>query len=102
MMKYCLVAGCPHVAVKGRSRCSRHGPTNPGGIPRDWEHQRNRKAIITSTTVCAADGRPGTPEDPLELDHILPVSMGGTNARSNLQVLHRSENRRKGGRDRIR
>jgi hypothetical protein len=40
----------------------------------------------------------GTADDPLEIDHYVPVSQGGKTELSNLRLLHRSENRAKGAR----
>ena len=34
--------------------------------------------------------------DPREVDHIIPLSKGGSNQRSNLRVVSRSTNRKKG------
>lgn len=44
---------------------------------------------------CALTGIPLEPND-AELDHVVPVSGGGTHAISNLQVLHKAVNRMKG------
>ncbi|MGH2376207.1 MAG: HNH endonuclease signature motif containing protein [bacterium] len=58
--------------------------------------------MIGPDTVCAVDGRPGTAADPLQLDHILPLSLGGTDDPWNLRAIHRSENISRGGRNRLR
>lgn len=34
--------------------------------------------------------------DPREVDHIKPLSKGGGNSKSNLQIISRTENRKKG------
>jgi 5-methylcytosine-specific restriction endonuclease McrA len=36
---------------------------------------------------CTSCGSPGTAVNPLTVDHIVPLSKGGTNARENLMVL---------------
>jgi 5-methylcytosine-specific restriction endonuclease McrA len=36
---------------------------------------------------CTSCGSPGTAANPLTIDHIVPLSKGGTNARENLMVL---------------
>jgi len=36
------------------------------------------------------------PGDPREVDHIIPLSKGGTNAKSNLRAVSRKTNRKKG------
>jgi 5-methylcytosine-specific restriction endonuclease McrA len=43
--------------------------------------------------VCGGEPRVG---DPLEVDHIVPIELGGTHARENLRPMHRSENRKRG------
>jgi 5-methylcytosine-specific restriction endonuclease McrA len=58
--------------------------------------------LIGPDSVCAKCHRPGTLRDPLQLDHIIPLSLGGSHDLSNLQILHRSENIRKGGANRLR
>lgn len=94
----CIVSGCTHPAIKGASRCSKHGGkprSDPGTYDSAW--QANRAQMVRPDSVCVLDGRPGTLDDPLEVDHILPVARGGTSDPSNLRVIHRSENRRLGG-----
>lgn len=46
---------------------------------------------------CKGCGQKGN-EATLEIDHIVPLALGGSNDISNLQVLCRSCNRQKGGR----
>jgi 5-methylcytosine-specific restriction endonuclease McrA len=90
---------CRRLAPLGRSLCEIHGRSDPrrqADYGHDW--QRMRREAITPDTLCAQCHRPGTPEDPLELDHVLPWSKGGSNERFNTQVIHRSANRAKGGR----
>jgi 5-methylcytosine-specific restriction endonuclease McrA len=36
---------------------------------------------------CSSCGSPGTAANPLTIDHIIPLSRGGTNARENKMVL---------------
>lgn len=50
-----------------------------------------RKEMMNSDSCCAACGA----KTKLEVDHIVPISKGGTSDRKNLQVLCRSCNRRK-------
>jgi hypothetical protein len=45
---------------------------------------------------CAECGHQGDEDNPLEIDHIVPICKGGTNELSNLQVLCRKCNRTKG------
>jgi 5-methylcytosine-specific restriction endonuclease McrA len=47
--------------------------------------------------ACHICGLPGTPNDPLVADHIIPRSLGGTSDIANLLPAHRSCNATKGG-----
>lgn len=76
------------------------------GIKADRQKTRaTRKEILelleSQSYRCALSGVSLTPET-AELDHILPVSMGGTNLIDNLQVLHKEVNRMKGNMDNAR
>jgi 5-methylcytosine-specific restriction endonuclease McrA len=49
--------------------------------------------------VCYIDGQPEDPDDPFEIEHVVPISAGGggdLNDLSNLRLAHRSCNRTKG------
>jgi 5-methylcytosine-specific restriction endonuclease McrA len=95
----CLICGAP--AITGLSRCSRHRRGgNPGPSPYDANHQRLAHQVTKVATVCAICGQPPTPTDPLQGDHIIPLSEGGRTVASNYQATHRSCNIRKGGRNR--
>ena len=90
---------CTREAVRGRSKCQVHGRSDPKHqADYGHTHQRMRKQVITPTTLCAWCGRPGTPDNPLELDHVVPWVQGGTNTETNYQPIHRKANRAKGGR----
>lgn len=95
---------CLRPAVAGTERCSRHGDPTPRTGPRhyDSEHTRLAREVVAEATVCACCGKAPTPQDPLQADHIIPVSEGGLNVRENYQALLRSCNIRKGGRNRKR
>lgn len=48
---------------------------------------------------CYIDGQPEDPDDPFEIEHVVPRSAGGSgdlNDLSNLRLAHRSCNRTKG------
>jgi 5-methylcytosine-specific restriction endonuclease McrA len=76
----CPEPGCPSLVPKGSGRCREHRKRVSG-----WESGRlSRSVLRRQGGVCAACGR--VPEHP-ELDHRIPLDRGGTNDRSNLQVL---------------
>ncbi len=64
--------------------------TNYGGI----SQASIREMLERQNFRCALTGKPLTPET-AEVDHILPVSRGGTHTIDNLQILHKSINRSK-------
>ena len=68
----------------------------PGRAYDQGEYRRNREILLKNVINCVECRAPGTHEDPLTVDHIVPISKGGGNSLANLQVLHRSCNSRKG------
>lgn len=50
--------------------------------------------LIRDCGVCGVCGKP-IMETTIELDHIIPLAAGGTHERTNVQIAHRSCNRRK-------
>ena len=68
----------------------------PGRAYNQGEYRRNRQILLKNAIYCVECRGVGLPEDPLTVDHIVPLSKGGTNDLANLQVLHRSCNSRKG------
>ena len=64
-------------------------------------YERNRRRIIYSQSVCGICGLPVDKSlrypDQMSatVDHIIPVSKGGTNELANLQLAHRHCNRQK-------
>lgn len=61
------------------------------------EQIRNRSKRNGARRLAIKDGR-ARKGDGKEVDHIKPLSKGGTNHRKNLRVVSRAENRRKGDR----
>lgn len=63
------------------------------------DHHSSPEAIKNRNACRAARKEMGLKKgDPREVDHIKPLSKGGTNAKSNLRVVKRSTNRKKGNR----
>ena len=75
MLKPCLVCG----RLTPGSYCARHEPRN--GSTRSWRRVR-AQALERDGYRCQACGAPAT-----EVDHLLPVIDGGTDAAGNLRSL---------------
>ena len=75
---------------------TRHGYATQrrNGSTRQWRKQRAH--LLANATHCKACGEPATPDDPFEIDHIIPIASGGTDTPTNLRVVHRTCNRQKG------
>ncbi len=79
---------------------------HPIGLPRYYNADRKnisdnvKEAVYaklrSNGNVCALCGRPILAEDPVHIDHILPVRQGGSNDPANLQVVHAHCNLTKG------
>ena len=82
---------CKVLIPIGKSHCPAHGRAYRG-LDSEWD--RLSKAVIAEAPWCVQCGRTSD----LTVDHIRPRSRGGTNDRSNLQVLCRSCNSSKGNR----
>lgn len=55
--------------------------------------------VLRDGPVCYIDGQPEDPDDPFEIEHVVPRAAGGggdLNDLSNLRLAHRSCNRVKG------
>lgn len=61
--------------------------------------RKARRGWVAAATHCALCGKPFGDEPHLSrtLDHIIPLSRGGSNLLDNVRVVHRVCNRRKGG-----
>lgn len=53
------------------------------------------RLVVARSSVCAICGEPPTEDNPLTLDHRVPISRGGSSDPSNLQAACRSCNSRK-------
>jgi 5-methylcytosine-specific restriction protein A len=80
----CAYEGCPEVVV-GTPRCPAHTVSN---TQRTGSRARKVAARMKAEQPwCSSCGSPGTAANPLTIDHIVPLSRGGTNARENKMVL---------------
>lgn len=77
---------------KQRSYCVEHQPKdtrhrihNPAYD--DAEYRRNRKIIRKQQRYCVWCGTAGTSSNKLQVDHIVPLSKGGSHHLSNLRIL---------------
>lgn len=88
----CSYPGCPHV-VTGTSRCREHTVNNTqrtGSRARKVAYQ-----MKVAQPWCSYCGTPGTEHNPLTIDHVIPLSQGGSNARENKVVACYKCNRKK-------
>jgi len=53
----------------------------------DTEYRRNRKIIRQQQKYCVWCGTAGTSQNKLQVDHIVPVSKGGSHDLTNLRIL---------------
>jgi 5-methylcytosine-specific restriction endonuclease McrA len=64
---------------------------------RDRQWRKLRAAVLLNATRCHLCGKPATDDDPLVVDHVVPLIWGGTDDESNLRAAHASCNNSKGG-----
>ena len=99
MMRLCSAPGCwerattsgrcaQHASALAQRRIPHHEPEGYGS-----KHQRMARHVLREESVCHLCGEPAREGDPLEVDHILPLSMGGSGDRANLAAAHRRCNR---------
>jgi 5-methylcytosine-specific restriction enzyme A len=80
----CAVPSCPEVVV-GTPRCPTH--TVPPAMRKGSRNRKVAAQMKAEQPWCSSCGSPGTAANPLTIDHIIPLSKGGTNARENKCVL---------------
>lgn len=83
-----------------RQRDQRRGSPQARGYGSDW--QRVSREQRRREPQCRHCGWPGSPENPLQADHIVPKEEAGRNDPSNLQTLCRDCHNRKSAADRRR
>lgn len=103
----CAQPGCPAVVLRG-AYCAEHqrpregGPERGGrsrlspsrrGYDRHW--QQLRRLILSRQPLCVECERAGRIVAATEVDHIVPLAVGGTNDTDNLQPLCKSCHSRK-------
>jgi 5-methylcytosine-specific restriction endonuclease McrA len=81
---------------RGRPYCAEHEPRrqSPNSLDRPSPAAR-RRAKRRAGFRCEDCGEPGTPENPLEVDAVLPVSEGGDHGDVNVRVRCRRCHRQK-------
>lgn len=87
--------GCGTDIPLGASRCEACRVRKPS-IAAYRQYRNARSAVLEGATVCWLCGKPPRPDDPLEVDHVVPRARGGGHDRANLLPGHRSCNNRKG------
>ena len=92
--RVCSQPGCPAIAVEG-GRCARHQlAERPRATPSERgygaEWQRIRRVFLRENPCCVLCGQPAT-----DVDHIVPLSRGGTHDAENLQALCHSHHSQK-------
>jgi len=92
-LKPCPAPGCPELVRKGR--CSKHeaarhraideqrGSSSERGYDVHW--QRIRAQFLRLHPLCIQCGEEGRVQAAAVVDHILPLSEGGTNEHANLR-----------------
>ena len=96
--RVCLEPGCPELVEKG-SRCKEHTTHRPGrGSTYKWRKVRDRilRRDGYRCTYIDGDGNRCQARDRLHVDHVIPVSAGGTDTPTNLRVLCEWHNLSKG------
>jgi 5-methylcytosine-specific restriction protein A len=88
-MRPCAQPGCPTLVAKGRCSAHRLAYERQRGSPsaRGYDHAwlKLRAQVLREEEYCQGCGRWRDDRD--HVDHIVPLSQGGTNDRENLQRL---------------
>ena len=102
-LKPCAERGCPALTRSG-SRCQAHvrahaikrASSTARGYDRQWRGVAAQ--AIREQPWCTDCLHPGSPDNPLTGDHIIPLSQGGQSIRSNCVVRCRRCNSKRGNR----
>lgn len=97
-LRLCAEPGCPALVRHGR--CQKHTPPRnetARSLRRGatgWDRQRRNREMLSREPWCGLCGRMAT-----EIDHVIPLAKGGTDATANLQPLCASCHKAKTGRE---
>jgi 5-methylcytosine-specific restriction endonuclease McrA len=86
---------CPRCREGELARYRRRGSNSARGY--DRAYLRLRRQVLSEEWACWLCGQPARPGDPLTVDHVLPLALGGTSHRTNLRAAHSSCNSSRGG-----
>jgi 5-methylcytosine-specific restriction protein A len=97
-MPYNVCTKCPTLIPMGTSRCAKHRRKTNKISPRlrgyTTEYDKKRAAILAASNICWLCGKHGANT----VDHVIPLSHGGTNDISNLKPAHKRCNSSRGNR----
>lgn len=92
--RVCTSVGCQKLVSDGSGRCEKHPrpawskrPDAPKRTLTGRPLQRERKRIFQQQPLCVLCRKVGHIRAATELDHIIPLSQGGTDEPANLQGL---------------
>ena len=85
---------CSRCRAEKRERSRRRGTSTARGYDRSYRSLR--KQVLAEERACWICGHPARLGDPLTVDHVLPLALGGVNHRSNLRAAHSSCNSGRG------
>lgn len=93
-LRYCLDAGCTN-KVRRAPRCPEHHRARrrrPSSTSRGYTraYEKLRPIVLSEERRCHRCGGPAT-----EVDHLVPLRLGGSNDRSNLRAVCRSCNNKR-------
>ena len=93
---YCADCYSKHYQLRKQQQVPRKDTRKKGRtIYDDTKYRQFRTELLSMATHCAICKGAKSNEDPFQVDHIFPVSKGGTNEPNNLRAVHRSCNIRK-------
>lgn len=88
--------GCAKPQCHNRQPCPVHGKWTGRKMPANWAKTR-RQVLAECGGICEV---PGCPNRATEVDHIIPHSQGGSEARSNLRGICEPHHRVKSAEER--